>query len=150
MRGFTLLELLVVLLIVGILLRAARLSLAPDATRQLRQQAAKLQAWMQWQCDEGALRQSVVAFVPQKRAIQAFRSEKSGWKKVGNPPFQLPEAMTLAVVRAERLPALDGRGWRCWPEGEWTPGALRLRAASGERLRLKWDGFGRFHMETMP
>ncbi len=152
MRGFTLLELLVVLVIVGILLGAARLSLTPDTPRQLRQQAARLQTWMQAQCDAGALQQAMTAFAAKGDTLEAFlqRGKKSGWKKVGDPPFSLPDSMHLRVLQAERLAPLAARGWRCWPEGEWTPGRVRLQAASGEAVSLSWDGFGRFQVQDVP
>ncbi|MBV8048912.1 MAG: prepilin-type N-terminal cleavage/methylation domain-containing protein [Paludibacterium sp.] len=129
MRGFTLLEVLVVIAIVGILTSAVTLSLRPDSHRQLQDESYRLARVLEQgvaAAEEGdplalALRADGYAF--------RRRDRQGRWQAVSDDFFaarQWPDGIRASVVRAPGSPP-----WPLWLQGQspW----LVLRLQSDER-----------------
>lgn len=98
-RGFTLLEVLVVLILVGVLLTFAAASLrGPDPANQLREEVMRLQALMQLATDEAVIQARTygLRLSPTGYAFVAYGEQ--GWQTLDSRPLQprtFPAHMTL-------------------------------------------------------
>jgi general secretion pathway protein H len=140
MRGFTLLEVLVVIAIVGILTSAVTLSMRPDSHRQLQDESYRLARVLEqgvsaaedgdalaldWRADGYAFRR---------------RDARGQWQAVGDAFFaarQWPDGIQASVVRA---PA--AAPWPLWQQGQSPWLVLRLQTAE-QRVDLTLSPLGR-------
>jgi general secretion pathway protein H len=136
-RGFTLLELLVVLVIIGIILTFAVLSIGDGGRRdRLEQEARRLQALLTLTGEEAVLRSLELGVVLKRQGYRfvAFDGEK--WQPVAGDALlrehRLPESMALELF-IDGLPVelslLPGEG----EEDEEGPLPQLLFFSSGER-----------------
>lgn len=106
-RGFTLVELLVVLFIIGITLSFATLSISGDnAAERLQREAERLQALMDIAKEEAVLFGVEIGLDLTREGYRFLRLYPDGWRviKRGDTPLQprsLPEAMELRLLRRE-------------------------------------------------
>jgi len=75
-KGFTLIELMVVLLIVAVMLSVVGISLSSNEQQRLQTMAQKAQYFMQLACDQGAMRQKMILLEPSKTQLQAWIAQK--------------------------------------------------------------------------
>ena len=122
--GFTLIELMVVLVIVAVMLRMVVLSLSPNTQTRLQLTAEKAKGMMQMACDQAAMRQSLVLIEPSAKQLQAWMSVKKSlrktlqntdeaeasmpqpkqfvWQKLGE-PLSWPEAVAVTWVLPSQI-----------------------------------------------
>ncbi len=93
--GFTLIELMVVLVIVAVMLRMVVLSLSPNTQTRLQLTAEKAKGMMQMACDQAAMRQSLVLIEPSDKQLQAWMSVKQNDQKVASTDSSSPKAPSL-------------------------------------------------------
>lgn len=161
--GFTLLELLVVLVIIGILLTMATLSLGGGGEqRQLREEAQRLAALVALAGDEAVLKgQELMLAVEDNGYAFLTQDEKGKWRPLDTTgslrPRQLPEWMALSVAVDEPLtpaarnealdesgeakPAPPGQVW-ILSSGEMSPFTLTLRLDDGLEYQVRGDLLG--------
>ena len=141
-RGFTLLELLVVLVIVAVLLAAVSLSPGMSERERLQQSAQRLRDWIGTVCDQAVFSAHRTAGVLQKGRLSGWRREAGQWHVFMSGPV-LMEGVTLRPLRGVEGGPKEGETlFVCWPSGEMTPGGIRLDIGAG-RLTLRWDALGR-------
>lgn len=182
MRGFTLLELLVVVIIIAILLGAAMLSLHATGAHAATQWAGQAQAWIETLCDQALFQQQVRGWQldMDRQALVAWAPSESA----ETPPDTTPQDTSLAEAIAEALSTSPSRHWqpltqyaplswssplvitvpvetsemtsepqagprwRCWPTGEYVPGAFDIQdTREGKTWRLQWDTLGHFSLK---
>ena len=164
-RGFTLLEVLVVMAIVAALIAALTLSFAGSASRRLENAARRAQALIELSCDRASLSGSDMGIRvvrdPSGDRLDFGFIDVGGWHAIvgqdsSDPlrPRALGEAVTLRLQRDGRELRLDGEAGgpqlACLGSGELTPFALELRAAgSNEAWRLRGDAMQRFTLERI-
>ncbi|MDY0136848.1 MAG: prepilin-type N-terminal cleavage/methylation domain-containing protein [Thiomicrospira sp.] len=141
--GFTLMELLVVLVIVAVVLSAGLLSFRQDTSRYVAQQANQIQGLLQAGCDEAVWGQRLVFFEVSEKGLQPWVHRQGRWQVFTD---LKPLAWHPSVQVDWTLPALSGgaydlpaEGWLCWPSGDLTAGEMRLN-----QHRLIWDEGGVF------
>jgi len=136
-RGFTLLELLVVLVMIGIILTFAMLSIG-DGGRQdrLEQEARRLQALFSLASEEAVLRSLELGVVLQRQGYRFVGYDGEAWQPLaGDSLFRehaLPEAMELKLFidgLPVELAALPEEG----ADGDAGPAPQLLFFSSGER-----------------
>ena len=143
-RGFTLLELLVVIVIAGILTGFVLLSLR-GATESARVDAAaeRLAALIEHQCNEALLLNRTIRLQVDERGYRFAARARERWHPLPDSAFRerswpVPLSATLE---------LDGRvvgseGIYCRPTGELSPFELRLVPRNGPGVALRGTATG--------
>ncbi len=159
-NGFTLLELLVVLVIIGILLTMASLSVGGGSEqRQLREEAKRITALLALAADEAILKNQelLLAIEPDGYAFLT-QDEKGKWIPVDSTgslrPRELPEGVSLSVTVEEPLVMAKkaddeeepGQIW-ILSSGEMTPFTLTLHIKDGVDYQLHGDLIGNLKLD---
>lgn len=153
-NGFTLIEVMVVVVIISIVLSVGMLSLNQNEQNQLRAQTIKVKSLLEFVSDLSALEQKMYLVVPETTGLTTYRSVKGVWE-----PSSKVSAMSW-VVEAEwqTEPSVVQRyelpkpGWVFWPSGEVTHGSITLMTLSQklqqqkviEPLMIQWNVFLQF------
>lgn len=126
-RGFTLLELMVAIVLIGVLAGMVSLAIGPSPAREARQQAQDFSRVVQ-QLREWAVLDGVEYGVRvQPRGYQALRLDPRGWTAVA-PLHRLPEGMSLGLEQ-------DGHAW-VLDEASGAPQLLMLSSDEISPFRL--------------
>ncbi len=157
-RGFTLLEIMVVLVIVGIFVSLAVLGLrGPDAGDRLEEEARRLNALIALAAEESILqgRELMVEVEPHGYAFRYFDGEK--WLPLEEDemlrPRELPEEIELdAVVEGSEMQSLLYQGRKSsqifiLSSGEMSPFEITLRLRDGPGFRLRGTLMGTLTLE---
>ncbi|KUJ72430.1 prepilin-type N-terminal cleavage/methylation domain-containing protein [Thiomicrospira sp. WB1] len=161
-KGFTLIELMVVLVVLAVILKFATMSLNNNDQRRLASQLSVFKSLMQETCqtalfqnrlygiaaEEGGMR--VLTFAPMSRPKTEGSDNRAGptrfeWRPVENSFV----AWLFKPDNIQSTQPLDGPftfeqpGWRCWPQGLVDQGAVTFRA-QGRTQVLEWDVQGNF------
>lgn len=151
-KGFTLIEVMIVVVIIGILMSAMVLTIKPKATSQIRQTLLSAKDLMVSACDRAAFEQRVYLIVPSPTQLQIYKHVNQKWQAAEHlGPITWPEGLEVDWQRPETpesTGSLVDTGWRCWPGGEMTPGSLRIRQ-DGTEQRLKWNEIREFDIDSL-
>jgi general secretion pathway protein H len=148
-RGFTLLELLVVLVIAGILLGAVALNAMPGGRQLLQDDAQRIALLLQTARDEAIVRNRAIAFEADDQRYRFLIRQNDNWQVLTNDALlrertfrHVPVSVTLLPATADRLPVriVFGR------EPVDKPFALRL-AAGVHSVTIQADGIGHFRVQ---
>ena len=130
-RGYTLLEILVVIVILGVLSGFAMLSLREQSQLQrLEEEASRVAALLRRQCEESLFSGRALRLLVDESGYRFESASPEGWQPPGDPVFR-DRAWEIPVRQRLRL---DGRtadteqAITCLPTGEITPFELELRA----------------------
>jgi general secretion pathway protein H len=149
--GFTLVELLVVMVIIGITLGLASLNAIPSPRQDLQQEAQRLALLLQLARDEAIVRNRLVAFEANGERYRFMVRGDTGWEPVTrddllrergfkNAPLQLVLEPAGASAAGENLRITFGR------EPVDKPFLLTL-ASGGNAVAIRADGVGHFTVE---
>ncbi|WP_367616226.1 type II secretion system minor pseudopilin GspH [Pseudomonas tehranensis] len=105
-RGFTLLELMIVIVLIGMLAGMVSLASGPSPARQARQQAEDFIRVVQQLRERAVLDAREYGLRLQSRAYQAVRLEDRGWTAVTS-LHRLPENLTLGLEQDGQILPLD-------------------------------------------
>lgn len=141
-QGFTLIELMVVLVIVAVLLSAAVVAINPNETAKLRQQTAAMQGLLTAMCDQAAFEQKLYLLMPDKNGLSIAKWSQQSWQASDHfkdkpwlsgiePSWDLDAEKALQ----QNWPA---PGWMCWPSGELMAGSIQFQLGDS-RVALEWD-----------
>ena len=133
-RGFTLLELLVVIALIAIATATASLALRDSADSALERDAQRL----------AALLEAARAQARASERMVVWRTEANGFVFEGLPPPGLPRAWLAGTTRANAAPVLLG------PEPLMAPQAIAL-SSTARTDRMLWvvtDGLRPFRVQT--
>jgi general secretion pathway protein H len=150
-RGFTLVELLVVLVIIGITLGLASLNAIPSPRQDLQQEAQRLALLLQLARDEAIVRNRLVAFEANGERYRFMVRNDTGWQPVTrddllrertfkNAPLQLVLEPAPASGPTDMLRITFGR------EPVDKPFLLTM-AKDDNRVAIRADGVGHFTVE---
>ncbi len=148
-RGFTLLELLVVLVIVGIMLGAVALNAAPGERQLLQNEAQRIALLLQLARDEAIVRNQPVAFEADDYRYRFLIRRGSQWTTLAGDEQlrerayrRAPLGLQLQPPSGDRLPLriVFGR--------EPVDKAFALTLSSGgDSATIRADGIGNFRVE---
>ncbi|MBO1928004.1 prepilin-type N-terminal cleavage/methylation domain-containing protein [Thiomicrorhabdus sp. 6S2-11] len=138
-RGFTLIELMVVLLIIGVILSAGMLSLNNSDSAQTREQAVKIESLFKQAQDQATWRQRAFLVAVDDKGLQAYQWLQGVWQaseQLQSLPWpehldvewQLPlnQPQMLLNVGESKQVALSG--WLLLPNGEVQLGQISWQA----------------------
>ncbi|MDP9783615.1 type II secretion system minor pseudopilin GspH [Pseudomonas fluorescens] len=105
-RGFTLLELMVVIVLIGVVMGMVSLALGPSPVREARQQAQDFVRVVQQLRERAVLDGLEYGVRIQPRGYQALRLESLGWTAV-SALQRMPESLTLGLEQDGHVLTLD-------------------------------------------
>jgi general secretion pathway protein H len=160
-RGYTLVELLVVIVVLGILLGLVSLSIVPDPQAKLRRDAERLEALFALAAEEAQLSSHPIAWRGDPHGYAFYRRDRQGWTPIAGDAEFRERAWDLGPMRvtvtASDVPrwsthdglndASDGSAALAFPrDGLQPPFELKLEA-DGRIVVLKGDGGGHYRIE---
>lgn len=131
-NGFTLIEVMVVVVIISIVLSVGMLSLSQNEQSQLRVQTIKVKSFLEFVSDLSAFDQKMYLVVPESIGLTAYRSVKGVWELSSKVDAMnwVVEAEWQTEPSAVQRYELPKPGWVFWPSGEVTPGSITLMTLS--------------------
>lgn len=101
-RGFTLIEMLVVMLIIGISVSLATIAFQDNRAEQLQREARRLTALLELGLDESAMRSNIIGIRFEPRSYAFFVRAGDGWKEIEDDPIlrrrEIPEPAELQLL----------------------------------------------------
>jgi general secretion pathway protein H len=147
-RGFTLIELMVVLVIMGVVVSVGVISLGSFNQDLAENQRAIIGSYLQQVSDESAFNQRLFLVTPDEDGLMTYWFKDNQWQ-VTNDIEKLPWQKGLNVdwdidetlAKQQQLP---NPGWLFWPTGEVTPGQIELKGMSEDTnesivINLIWN-----------
>jgi general secretion pathway protein H len=149
-RGFTLIELMVVMVIIGITLGLVSVNAIPSAGQNLQNEARRIALLLQLARDEAIVRNRLVAFEADEAQYRFLVRNDTGWEPVTGDDLLRERSFKNAPVRLLLEPPGAGAGERLritfGREPVDRPFVLSL--ISGEyRVGIRADGIGHFVVE---
>jgi len=160
--GYTLVELLVVMVVLGILLGMVSLSIVPDPTAKLKRDAERLETLFALAAEEAQLSSKPIAWHGDASGYAFYRRDHDQWIAIDNDaqfrarPWDLsPMRLTLIAsdvprwaTRNSQNGEADGSAALAFPRDGLQP-AFELRLeADGRTVLLKSDGGGHYWVES--
>lgn len=150
-RGFTLLELLVVLVIVGIMLGVVSFNAMPDARQALQAEAQRISLLLQLARDEAIVRNRPIAFEAESDRFRFLVRDGNTWQTLGQDdmlrerefkraPISLSISPPAAAAQNDPLRLVFGR------EPVDKPFILTL-SSNDASVSIRADGIGHFVVE---
>jgi general secretion pathway protein H len=148
--GFTLVELLVVMVIIGITLGLASLNAIPSPRQNLQEEAQRLALLLQLARDEAIVRNRLVAFEANPERYRFVVRGDTGWEAVTRDDLLRERPFKQAPLRLvlEPNPNIDPNQLRITFGREPVDKPFVLTLASGENaVAIHADGVGHFTVE---
>ena len=149
-RGFTLLELLVVLVIVGIAMGAVAFNAMPDERQQLQTEAQRVALLMQMARDEAIVRNRPLAFESDVNGYQFLVRDQTQWARLEDDEMLRSRQYKRPLVSLVIVPASAGESDPLrivfGREPVDKPFVLTLMSAQAS-VAIRADGIGRFTVE---
>jgi general secretion pathway protein H len=162
--GYTLIELLIVMVVIGIMLGLVSLSIVPDPQAKLRRDAERLETLFALAAEEAQLTSVPIAWRGDENGYAFFRRERDQWIPLaGDAQFKArnwdlsPMRITLAASDVPRWATQRGAGFGGADDGstalafprDGLQAAFELKLeADGRTVTLKSDGVGRYWVES--
>ncbi len=146
-QGFTLIEILVVLVIVSILLVSVAIKVSPDERQTLRQETERLGLLLEQARDEAFLSGRSIAWSMQKQSYEFSRLDaERQWIPITNNQIlrarTLPASVTVSAISINQIPVALSERLIFSPSGLNTPFTATLNL-HGHQLSLQGDSVGR-------
>jgi len=139
-RGYTLIEILMVLVVIGIMVSFAQLGGAfSSPERTLEALAQREAARIRERCDEAELRAQDIGFLVSKSSISVLRFVDAKWQQEAGSEVNVGVNVSLRVERDGDWAdsgALAGPAFVCTASGEFTPFALEFSSTKTPRSAL--------------
>ena len=149
-RGFTLVEIMVVLVIIGIVLGVVSMNAMPSQRQNLQAEASRIALLLQLARDEAIVRNRLVAFEANAEGYRFIVRNENRWDLVTTDDLLRERPFKSAPVTLQLEPASDaGSGpMRITFGREPVDKPFVLTLSSGdERVAIRADGIGHFVVE---
>ncbi len=145
--GFTLIELMIVLVVLAVVLAVGIVAMTPSKSAVINQQVALVKGGLQQTCDQAAFGQRVFALIPSDKGLSMRYLRQQKWhdfeasKQVSwSEEFKVSWVVDEDVAKQNNLAT---PGWLCWPSGEVLEGSVTFEL-DDYFAKLSWDSFLRF------
>jgi general secretion pathway protein H len=148
--GFTLIEVMVVLLIIGVMATTVSFSLRPDSHRQLEDESYRLARVLEQAVDAAEMGEALALDWQADGAYWRVADSRGQWQPSADAFFShhaLPDGLRGDGVRQDGQPASGPL--RLWQDGRPPALAITLRADSGARV-VTLSPVGRVTVEPTP
>ncbi|RJF97565.1 GspH/FimT family pseudopilin [Noviherbaspirillum saxi] len=149
-RGFTLLELLVVLVIAGLLLGMVAFNAMPGERQALQNEAQRIALLLQLARDEAIVRNRPIAFEADNTRYRFLIREEKEWQPLGQDDLLREREFARAPIVLSIAPSIDANAptLRIVFGREPVDKPFVLTLASGEvSVAIRADGVGHFTVE---
>ncbi len=145
-KGFTLIELMVVLVVVAILLSAMTQSFRFGSSDELRSEQAKLRGLLLNVSDLAVFEGKPYLLTPDQKGLQVWKWSSGEWRaqtKIAD--YEWPENIEPTWQLETKVPnylQLPAEGWLFWPSGEVSDGKIELIVEEKEQevsRYLEWN-----------
>lgn len=159
--GYTLVELLVVIVVLGILLGLVSLSIVPDPRAKLHRDAERLEALFALAAEEAQLSSRPIAWRGDPKGYGFYRRDGNGWSPIAGDAEFRERAWDLGPMRVT-VTASDVQSWAthdglndasdgsaslAFPRDGLQPAFELKLEADGRVVVLKGDGGGHYRVE---
>jgi general secretion pathway protein H len=146
-RGFTLLEMMVVLVIVGIMLGMISYNVMPDRHQRMQEDAQRIALLLQLAREEAIVRNRPIAFEAQGNAYHFLVRGERSWEALHDTDVLRDREFVITPMTLSMEPRLDARddALRIVFGREPVDKAFVLTMSSGEdKVSIHADGIGHF------
>lgn len=134
--GYTLVELLVVLVVIGIMLGLVSLSLRDDRQARLARDVERLEALFALAAEEAQLSSRAIAWRGDARGYAFFQQDRNGWVPMADDAEFRERAWDIAPMRLTLVASDVPR----WSAGAGVGGSVRPDADGGTAIAFPRDG----------
>lgn len=139
-RGFTLIELIVVLVIMGVVVSVGVISLGSFNQDLAENQRANIQSLLQQVADQSAFSQKLFLITPDESGLTTYWLKDKKWQVADTlsampwqAGFKVDWDVDENLTSQQKLP---DPGWLFWPSGEVIPGEIVLTGVSDNSTSL--------------
>ena len=149
-RGFTLIEMMIVLVIAGLIFGMIALKALPDQKQTLREEAQRIALLLQVARDEAIVRNRPVAFEASAKRYRFLVRDYQYWQQIKKDELLRERAFDVQPLNLSITPQTRLKGGALRIVFGWEPvdQPFTLTLASGaERLAIHADGIGHFEVK---
>ncbi|MDH5638385.1 MAG: GspH/FimT family pseudopilin [Nitrospinota bacterium] len=151
-RGFTLLEVLVVLVIIGVSLSLVTLNLEPSPAKVLDMEARRMVMYLENARDEAIYSGRPVWWSAQDDGLTFWKRDDGEWVKLEKDDFisefKLEQKVKIESLDVDGISAKKGEVTPFFPAG-FGPGFSAIIALKGRRAAITGDPIGNVRMEIL-
>lgn len=150
-QGFTLIELMVVVVIVAVVVSVGVLSLGRVNSDIGMVQKTKIESFLKQVSDEAAFKQRLLLLSPTEKGLELYQKSNFKWQRYSeletlpwHESFEVDWQLNDVLAQQQNLPA---KGWLFWPSGDVSEGTIELSNTAETEVNeivIQWNSLLQF------